>query len=236
VRGIGTPVKTPCIIITRDRVSYTRLCVASLERFGDQFDIHIVDHGSTYGPMLDYLAESPHPVHWRNNVVPRSLWTWDGLQKIVGGLGSRRYLVTDPDIVIDPDCPADWLCRMSDELNQGAIKVGLGLRLDDLPDTPLAAKVRAWEGQYWQTPASAGAWWAPVDTTIALHQGLGVAPDFALGPAVRMREPYLARHLPWYGSLDADETIYYRDHAARCFALGQRYLKCPVIAKLGHLV
>lgn len=204
---------TPLIVITRDRLSYTLRCLESFAR--QDLDIHIVDHGSTWEPMVDWLATCPYPVHYRGDQTPQSLWQWDGLQRIVGGLGSRRYLVTDPDIVLDDDIPADWLLRMHDELNSpGLIKVGLGLRLDDLPDTDLSGKVRGWELAFWQHRTdSRRAWRAPVDTTIALYQGRGVAPDFAIHPAARLDAPYLARHLPWYQDLDPAETQHYRDHA-----------------------
>ena len=204
---------TPLIVITRDRLSYTLRCLESFAR--QDLDIHIVDHGSTWEPMVDWLATCPYPVHHRGDQTPQSLWQWDGLQRIVGGLGTRRYLVTDPDIVLDDDIPADWLRRMHDELDSpGLIKVGLGLRLDDLPDTDLSGKVRGWELAFWQHRTdSRRAWRAPVDTTIALYQGRGVAPDFAIHPAARLDAPYLARHLPWYQDLDPAETDHYRQHA-----------------------
>ena len=204
---------TPLIVITRDRLSYTLRCLESFAR--QDLDIHIVDHGSTWEPMVDWLATCPYPVHYRGDQAPGSLWAWDGLQRIVGGLGSRRYLVTDPDIVLDDDIPADWLRRMHDELDSpGLIKVGLGLRLDDLPDTDLSGKVRGWELAFWQHRTdSRRAWRAPVDTTIALYQGRGVAPAFAIHPAARLDAPYLARHLPWYQDLDPAETDHYRQHA-----------------------
>lgn len=200
---------TPLIVITRDRVSYTRLCVASLA--SADVDIHIVDHGSTWPPMLDWLANCPHPVHPRGDLPPRALWEWDGLQQIVG---TGRYVVTDPDIVLDPECPPDWLARLDDELSTeatyGATKVGLGLRIDDLPDTDLAGKVRRWESAFWAARTTSGRGWrAPVDTTIALYRP---GEPFALGPAARLDAPYLARHLPWYGTGDDDETAWYRAH------------------------
>ncbi len=203
--------KTPCIVITRDRVSYTQLCVASLERFTN-LDIHIVDHGSTWPAMLSYLDGTRHTVHYRGDETPRSLWQWDGLEDIVG---SEPYLVTDPDIVLDTGCPEDWLCRVSDELwNGGWTKVGLSLRIDDLPESDLAGKVQDWEDAFWITPTRSGkAFQAPVDTTLALYKPLFEARGFSLVGAARMAPPYLARHLPWYGDLDPAETAHYRARA-----------------------
>lgn len=211
---------TPLIVITRDRVSYTRQCLASVERFayhgtgvGYELDIHVVDHGSTWPPMLDWLDTCPYRVHRRGDLPPRALWEWDSLPGIVG---DSPYLVTDPDIVVLDDVPGDWLCRMSDELatEPGPVKVGLGLRIDDLPDTELAGKVRRWESAFWTARTSSGRGWrAPVDTTLALYRPLTQVPTFTLGPAARLDAPYVARHLPWYGDLDPEESDWYRAHA-----------------------
>ncbi len=203
--------KTPCIIIMRDRISHLRLCIASLEESGAELDIHIVDHGTTWEEALPFLNGSRYPVHFRGDQPPRSLWEWTGLAEIVG---DRPYLVTDPDVILDPDCPDDWLSQLADHLTHGAlVKAGLGLRLDDLPPTPLAAKAREWEQYFWAERAPEQAWRAPVDTTLALYPPLSRQSGFALSPAVRLDAPYLLRHLPWYGDLDPGETDYYRAHA-----------------------
>lgn len=207
---------TPCVVITRDRASYTKLCLSSLGRFSDRLDIHIVDHGSTWPEMLSLLEKSEYPVHRRGDELPRSLWEWPGLAGIVR---DQAYIVTDPDIVIDSLCPDDWLDCLHYELVRDAsypVKVGLGIRIDDLPETELTTKVRQWEEQFWKNPVGSlnpPAWRAPVDTTLALYQPLSGQRAFSLGPAVRLGEPYLIAHLPWYGELDPSETSHYREHA-----------------------
>jgi hypothetical protein len=204
---------TPCVVIIRDRAAFTRLSVASLEQFPD-LDIHLVDHGTTYGPMLDYFDGSPHPVHRLGDRPPRALWDWDGLARIVGT--RREYVVTDPDLTFDDNCPADWLTQLREHLAcnpTSTAKVGMGLRLDDLPNTPLAEKVRAWECLFWTARGIGHTWRAPVDTTLALYPPLHGQPAFVLAPAVRMDAPYLMRHLPWYDDPAPEETVYYRDHA-----------------------
>lgn len=198
----------PCIVITRDRVSCTRLCVESLEQ-NPNLDIYLVDHNSTWPPMLEYLETSPHHVFYAEDKTAQSLWDWPTLAKIVG---NEPYLVTDPDIVLDPSCPDDWLCRMSDELWSGGwAKVGLGLRLDDLPDTEIASRARIWEAAFWMTLSRTGnAYQAPVDTTLALYPPLAQRPMFSLVEAARMAPPYLIRHLPWYREFDKAEMAHYR--------------------------
>ena len=205
---------TPCIVITRDRVSVTRQCIASLERFPG-LDIIIVDHGSTWPAMIDYLSGSPHRVVSLLDRAPRQLWDGGGLSRLIGT--TERYLVTDPDLVFDDACPADWLDALRREMDAPPtlVKVGMGIRTDDLPDTPLAAKVAAWEAEFWKARTFTGnAWRAPVDTTMALYPPLSVEPRFELAPAARLDAPYLMRHLPWYETgPEDDETRWYREHA-----------------------
>lgn len=199
----------PCIIITRDRRGLLLRTLASLEPY--DLDVHIVDHGSTYEPMLETLAGIAVTVHYRPSLPPRALWDWEDLPKIVG---SNPYLVTDPDLVLDENCPSDWLHRLGYELAHfgNIVKVGMGIRIDDLPNTPMSEKVCAWECGFWQTRSALRSWMAPVDTTLALNRPLAQAPKFALVPAVRLDTPYLVRHLPWYEDEFPDETKYYRDH------------------------
>lgn len=201
------------IVIFRDRVTYAQQCVAALTAAG--LDVHIVDHDSTWPAAVEWLATCGLPVHHRPNGHPRSLWQWDGLARIVG---SWRYVVTDPDVVPDPDCPEDWPAKLSGLLDRWprAVKAGLGLRIDDLPaDNPDATKVRDWEAQFWQHPLEPGAFNAAVDTTLAMYQPLSQQPRFELGPAIRTDAPYLARHLTWYETPDTltDEIRWYRQHA-----------------------
>jgi hypothetical protein len=137
---------------------------------------------------------------------------WGGLQSVVGNI---PYLVTDPDVVFDDRCPDDWLEQLDVELRSmgDVVKVGLGLRIDDLPDNPLGEKVRAWESAFWARRTwTKRSWAAPVDTTLALYRSLGVMPGSRITPAARLDVPYLLRHLPWYGDLDEAEAEYYRTH------------------------
>lgn len=211
--------KTPCIVITRDRASLARPCLASLERFVDEIDIHVVDHGSTYPAMLDLLDGCPHPVHRAGDNSPRALWDSPELERIVGR--DRTYLVTDPDLVFDAGCPSDWLNALKIEYVEQSrgteIKVGMGLRIDDIPlNTAMGREVLAWESGFWQTRTrSERSFHAPVDTTMALYPPLVKQPSFQLAPAVRLDAPYLMRHLPWYGYEEEqpEETAYYREHA-----------------------
>jgi hypothetical protein len=205
-------VRTPAIVVTRDRVTYTKRCVNAFLEAG--CDVHIVDHGSSWPEMVEWLDGVNLPVHHLPNGLPRKLWDWSGLRDIAC---SGRYIVTDPDVVPEASCPRDWVRYLHSVLDQnpGWLKVGLGLRIDDLPDYySNADEVYAWERQYWDNPMSKDLFMSPVDTTLALYRSLDECDQFRLAPALRTRRPYLARHLTWYEDdmNPTPEIAYYRKH------------------------
>lgn len=192
------------LVIMRDRVTYAKQCVEALTHAG--LDVHIVDHGTTWEPALEWLSNCGLPVHRRGDQHPRSLWEWELLEPIVG---DNRYIVTDCDVL--PTCPPNWLEMMGMMLDvfPNRVKVGLGLLLDDLPaHYEYREQVHQWEAAYQN-------FFSDVDTTLAMYRPLGDQPEFALGPSIRMGLPYVARHLPWYedSANESEELRYYREHA-----------------------
>ena len=200
------------IINVRDRLESLRSLVEWLERAGNA-EIWLLDNGSTFEPILDYLASSPH--HVRR--IDGNLWhTAPWLSGLVAALGRHDpIVVTDPDVVPDDDCPLDALDYLADVL-QGhpeVAKVGLGLRIDDIPTTyQHRDAVIAWERRFWFNEIEPGLFAAPIDTTFAMYRpGVG----YVLEPALRTGAPYLARHMGWYedSSHPTEELVHYRAHA-----------------------
>lgn len=205
-------------VIARDRVTYARRCVEALTTAG--LDVIIVDHGSTWQPMIDWLYEIQDGdkiwgIYWELNLHPRDLWR-------VGGpidtevLANERFVVTDCDVVPDEACPADWPALLGELLNRfpSLAKAGLGLRVDDLPEHYAhRQKVIDWEsgvlgGWYAESRARRG----DIDTTLAMYRRFE---PFTLGPALRTVAPYMARHLTWYEDTanPTPEQVFYRERA-----------------------
>lgn len=205
----------PVFVPVRDRVTPLRRLVDWLERAGQE-DIWLIDNASTYEPLLDYLAATPHQVvRLEHNLGHRSPWLSGSVQRHAH---LRWFMVSDPDVVPDDECPLDALdhLRAVLERQHAFHKAGLGLRIDDLPEHyPLAGEVRRWEAQFWTDEVEPGVYRANVDTTFAMYKPLeGRHRD---DHAVRTGSPYVARHLPWYSDPAelSDEERYYRDHADR---------------------
>lgn len=210
---VGASAGVPVFIPVRDRVTPLRALVDWLERAGHD-EIWLVDNDSTYAPMLDFLDSTPHHVvRLERNMGHRSPFLSGTVQRHAG---DRRFVITDPDVIPDPDCPLDAVTRFSELLDRHpeVDKVGFGLRLDDLPaSNPLTDEIRQWEDRFWRNEVEPGVFRADIDTTFALYRPL--ARRHREDAALRTGAPYVARHTPWY--LDptqlTDEDRWYREHA-----------------------
>lgn len=202
----------PVIVNVRDRLSPLRDLVTWLERVG-QNEIVLCDNDSTYEPLLDYLAATPHRVvRLGTNLGHRAPW----LSGLVTELGlDRPFVVTDPDVVPSAECPDDALEVFHDVLSRypDVDKVGFSLRLDDLPRhyAHRDAVIR-WEDQFWRDRHPSGFWRAAIDTTLAVYRA---GEHHQNDRALRSPSPYLARHMPWYqdSANPDDEQRYYAEHA-----------------------
>lgn len=207
----AAPTTYPVVVIVRDRLDGLRQLVAWLERAGG-VQIVLVDNASTYPPLVEYLAATPHRVvRLEQNLGHRAPW----LSGVVAEVGfDRPFVVSDPDVVPDDACPLDAIAHLQRVLDAhpGIDKVGLGLRIDDLPACYAQADdVRQWEAQWWRDAVSPGVYRASVDTTFALYRP---GRWHRLDNALRTGAPYVARHLPWYADSEhpTDEDRYYRAH------------------------
>ena len=200
------------VINVRDRLEGLHDLVSWLERTGNA-EIWLLDNGSTYEPVLDYLTGSPH--HVRR--LEGNLWhTAPWLCGLVPELNRERpIVVSDPDVVPDESCPLDALDHFAQVLDEHPEidKVGFGLRIDDLPHHYAHRDaVIAWESPYWTEEVAPGLFCAPIDTTFAMTRP---RVGYLLHPSLRTGAPYLARHLGWYvdSANPSAELIYYRAHA-----------------------
>lgn len=201
----------PTFIIVRDRIEPLRQLLDWLDRAG-QREIWLIDNDSTYPPLVEFLAATQHRVlRFGRNWGHRAPWLTGTIQR---NARDRYFVVTDPDVVPDSQCPLDALDHFRAILDRRPElhKVGFGLRIDDLPDSyALASDVVAWERVFWEQQIEPGLFAAPIDTTFALYRPSRRHSE----TAARTGAPYLARHLPWYvdSSRLSDEDHYYREHA-----------------------
>ena len=203
---------TPVFIPVRDRLTPLLALLDWLERRG-RVEIWLIDNASTYPPLMEFLDATEHRVvRLERNLGHRSPFLSGAVQREAHG---RHFVISDPDVVPDDDCPLDAIDHFRDLLDRHPEidKVGFGLRIDDLPDSyPLVDDVRAWESRFWTDEIEPGVYRADIDTTFALYRPL--ERRHREDRSLRTGSPYLARHTPWYvtpGTL-TDEDRWYREH------------------------
>jgi SAM-dependent methyltransferase len=203
---------TPIFIQNFNQLSYLRRLLDWLLGTG-YTNICIIDNHSSYVPLLQFYAEAQsrhgiHVVRRDRNGTRTTLWDGQYLERF-GVTGPFVY--TDSDVVPDKSCPADVIARLASYLRKypHILKAGLGLRIDDLPESyTFRREVAAWERQFWRAPVCRGAVLAQIDTTFALYRPNS---QFGIIPALRTGWPYLARHETWYQDSTSlsDEQQYY---------------------------
>lgn len=206
---------TPIVILCFNRLAPLQQLLGWLDRAGYVRPI-LIDNASTYPPLVDFLDQATdiETVRLERNVG--HLAPWISAEARAKVPLDAPIVVTDCDVVPDDDCPADVVTHLAEVLlgHSDIDKVGLGLHIDDLPDSyALKNEVVAWESRFWEKEIYPGVFDAEVDTTFALYRSLGIPHSPAR--ALRTGAPYLARHLPWYANSaePTEEQSYYREHA-----------------------
>lgn len=200
----------PIIINNFNRLESLQKLIVSLENRG-YHNIYIIDNDSQYPPLLEFYDSCKYRVfRLRKNVGYMSIWK----THIYDMFKKSWYVYTDSDVVLDEDCPDDFMAKFVGILNKykHAQKVGFALRIDDLPDCfKNKSSVIQHEQKFWSTLVEKGLYRAPIDTTFALYRPFcgGPADDYQI--TYRTGFPYVIKHLPWYTDSDnlSQEEQYY---------------------------
>ncbi|MFD7707535.1 hypothetical protein [Streptomyces sp. NPDC059786] len=200
----------PTVIICHNLLQDLAQLVGWLEASGHQ-QIILLDNASTYPPLLEYYASSPHDVlRLQENLGHEAPWTCGLVEKI----GSTRpFIVTDPDVLPQDSCPHDAAEYFQDLLlrHQDFDKAGFSLSIDDIPEWyPHREVVVQWEKPFWTKEVEPGVYAAHIDTTFSVHRP---GTPYKVTEALRTASPYSARHMPWYRDprTPDDETQYFFD-------------------------
>lgn len=217
LRGGGLPEyhSVPIIINNFNRLDYLSRLINSLEQRGYK-NIIILDNDSTYPPLLNYYKQTPYEVvYLRHNYGFLALWE-SGVYK---RFCHQFYVYTDPDVVLDEQCPEDFMQFFLSVLvrHPACLKVGFGIRIDDLPDCYTAKQsVIKWENQFWEKPVDEKLFLAQVDTTFALYRPYCKG-GYSRHQVFRTNYPYVIKHLPWYQDTEnlTEEEKYYTSHSKK---------------------
>lgn len=200
---------TPILINNFNRLSSTRNMYEFLKNRGFT-NVVILDNGSNYPPLLDWYATLEERVVFRfnKNFGAHSLFT----SGYLANMGSIEYLVySDSDLEFNPLMPEDFLETMSSAmLKYNENKIGLALRIDDVPESCsrncFSGSIDH-EKQFWVDELEKDVYRAMVDTTFCLIRN-PQKHDYA---ALRIAGNFTARHLPWYqdyATLNEEEIFF----------------------------
>ena len=209
----------PIVILNRDRLDPTKKLVEALHKRG-YFNITIIDNQSTYEPLLDWYKTSNLDVF--HNDIPETLYDTGTLYRLAVEVKHPKfvdivkdyYIFTDSDTVPVEELPENFVEHMVEICAKHNLhKVGLGLKIDDLPlDQSPAQKALAAEEQYWNGKIIDNGFElypAPIDTTFAVYSPN--SPALWGRTCYRMGGDYMVRHMPWYydiANLPEDELYY----------------------------
>jgi hypothetical protein len=222
------PILIPCF----NTVTYVRGMVEQLRARGLK-RIFLLDNASTYPPMREFLLDPGQGVTvitQDTNRGPRSSF----LDLPDYTLLPQFFCVTDPDLVLNPEMPPDFIAQLASLTERLAIgKAGLALditdreaiREDGFSIAGRVWKIWEWEQQFWQDqietlPGGDAVFRAKVDTTFALYNKRFFDRN-DIYQAVRVAGRFTCRHLPWYRDigLPAAELQIYRKNSANGYYL-----------------
>ena len=224
----------PIFVITRDRLSSLQTAIQSYQRtLTSPYEIIILDHNSTYPPMVNYLHElqtkqgiTVHPLQsewWRRAKKEADDFIQNYLERHPS---IEFYVFTDPDIAFLRTSP-DILLFLAGLLKScpDVDAVGPHLQISDLP-AHYQRKFRStytafeWESRFWTTVPNMATWNGlgyhisrqAIDTTFAMRRRNEHIRPLS-GRTLRSYAPFAAVHVDWYHdsqNLPADKVWYMR--------------------------
>jgi FkbM family methyltransferase len=214
--------KIPIIIPSFNNPTYLRNMILQLQKL--HFDnIMIVDNGSTFPPMREYLLQAESEVEvirLTDNKGPRDIF----LAPENIALLPDYFCVTDPDLEFNTALPGDFVARLASLTEKHQVgKAGLSLCIADAQDMRETNfrigdrdwKIWEWEAQFWrekidELDGKHPVYKASLDTTFAVYNKTYFRAETFL-EAIRVAGDYTCRHLPWYKDMRIpdDEARYY---------------------------
>ena len=185
----------PVIIISYNNPTYVTSMVNQVKKYTDNF--YVVDNASTFQPHVEYLRTIGDRVIYIGANYGHSVY----YQPEVWGLSGDKFIITDPDLLLNPNLPAnfiDILSHLSDTYNVN--KVGLALDISGDIRTDFVLKtgdtIVEHESQFWKKriPDSTYELYdAALDTTFCLFNKK--IPGYS---AIRIAGNFVCKHRPWY--------------------------------------
>ena len=208
----------PIVINNRNRLSTTKKLADDLYSLG-YTNIHILDNNSTYPPLLEWYKECSYRVKRSDkNLGQLAIYNSGYINEFKGWVA-----YSDSDIELNPNTPRGFVEKMIEIAEKyNKLKVGLALRIDDLPTTRYGLYVKREEEKFWHREVADCIYEADVDTTFSI---IKVGQPFQY-QALRIAGDLTARHIPWYLDYSnlSEEEKYYIEHSSSQFSTTKRFV------------
>ena len=125
----GSKETIPIFIICYNQYTYLKSILEQLQKFPN-LTIYIIDNKSTYPPLVEYLKtiENNVKVLYQDKNYGHEVYERDD----INALGGNKYIVTDPDILLNKNMPLNFveiMSNLSDKYKTN--KIGLALDIKD---------------------------------------------------------------------------------------------------------
>lgn len=215
-KQIKDPLSIPIIIINYNQLHDLKKLLSFL--FQRNFkNIIIIDNQSDYPPLLSYYQEIGNQVTVEIMDKNYGHMVFFENAKLQKKYGKGYYIVTDADIIPNPNLPKDFMQKLIQILHKyskGITKAGFALDIETIPDHyPMKEKVISWEKQFWEIQVEKDLYKANLDTTFALYKPTYPARfnNLKFLSAVRVAGRFTALHGGWYINPKdfSEENIHY---------------------------
>jgi hypothetical protein len=208
----------PIFIISYNQYTFVKSMVEQLSNYSS--NIYIIDNKSTYPPLVDYLKSIENKV----NVLymPENYGHRVYMRDEIVKLGGEKYIITDPDLLLNPNLPQnfiDILSDLSDKYQSG--KIGFALDITNninlnIKATDNKQTVVDWESQFWINKINDPIYelyYADIDTTFVLINKKYYKSVNEYN-AIRIAGNFTCIHRPWVINYEKDlledELDFYR--------------------------
>lgn len=194
----------PVIINNRNRLSTTKKLVEDLLNRNTD-NIWIIDNDSNYQSLLNWykIIEKDIKIIRSHNAGHLALFSLG----VINDIKEDWCFYTDSDIELNEKMPSnyqEYMMYVAEKYNTK--KVGLALKIDDLPEYyPLKSQVVQNEKRWWDKKVEQNLYEADTDTTFCLIKKVD---QFS---SIRIAGDYECRHIPWYINIESlsDEERFY---------------------------
>lgn len=188
----------PIFIICYNQYTFVKSMVEQLLKYSN--NIYIIDNKSNYPPLIEYLKSIENIV----NVIymPENEGHWVYTNEKIIKLGGDKYIITDPDLLLNPNLPEnfiDILAELSDEYKIDKIGFALDIKNNiNLEKKINNSNVAELESKFWIEKIDNPKYElykAAIDTTFCLINSKYYTPGSYEG--IRIAGNFTCTHIPW---------------------------------------